>query len=127
MFALHITEPGHFGFPEKHSIVLTKTRRQRDKLVEYVRRQAHEFGEFKRKCPHDIVPSSLAWYTDTTAEPITMKEARALIDGDDVMFESKGWDHWYNYTECEVYKYEIHPLGRYGWKDGRHYYKEVAA
>ena len=126
MYALHIIEPDCDG--RKHRVIFVETRAQRDKMVAFVNENADGFCEFKRRNPGAIVPSCFYWCPGTFAEPITMKQAREFIGGDDPIFEHDGWSPAYNYTPCTVYEFKIIPgKTRYGWKDGRHYYERKAA
>ena len=132
MFAAHIIEPAHMGIPERHKVVLCAKRSERDKLVKYVNENAEGWREFRRKYPTGIVPAYYRWYIDTTAEAITMREARALIGNDDVLYHADGYCDAYAFVVCDIYEFSALPYGeRIGWRDGRHYrtYKgeEVAA
>lgn len=130
MYAAHIIEPSHFGIPERHKVVVFEKRSERDRFVKYVRENAEGWAEFRRKHPSSLVPTFYRWYIDTTCEPITMREARALIGDDDVLYKANGFCDAYNYSECDIYEFSVLPNGgRIGWKGGRHYttYEEVAA
>lgn len=128
MFAAHIVEPAHMGIPERHKVVLCEKRSERDRLVKHVNDEAEAWREYRRRNPHGMVPPCFKWYPGTTAEPLTMRDARRLIEEDDPIFEHDGWSYDYAYIPCTIYEFSILPYGvRYGWKDGRHYRSDEMA
>ena len=108
MFALHITEPSHYGFPEVRYVVLVNTRSQRDRLVAWVNEQQRKWAEYRKRYPYETVPSSFCWIPGTVAESITMSDARKLIGECEPNLVSDGWCRAYNYIPCKVWECKVY-------------------
>ena len=108
MFALHITEPAHYGWPEERKVVVVATKSQRDRLVKWVNEQQAKWAEYRRLYPYETVPSSFYWIPGTKAEPITMREAKKLVNGNEPNLVSDGWCRGYNYIPCTVYECKVY-------------------
>ena len=102
-YALRTIEPGHYGYPTVTSVIVFDKKSERDSCLRFIRRNAREWDEFRRRNPHSIVPSGFCWYPDTTAEALPMADARREIAGREPYFEHDGWSYAYNFTPCTVY------------------------
>lgn len=108
MYALHITEPGNYGCPEVRRVVLVSTKSRRDRLVRFVNEQQAAWADYRKRYPHEMIPSCFCWYPGTVAEPLSMRDARKLIGENEPNLVHDGWSNAYDYIPCTMYKCEVY-------------------